>query len=75
MDGLTSVLISSVIAIVTAITGLIVARLDSAKTKAELRDLQDKLADSEKLYYVECPKCKYKIYLSKTPIKVEKESD
>ena len=74
MSEITGVLVSSIIAIITAVTSLVIARIENSKTKAEIQDLQSKLADSEKLYYVECPKCKYKIYLSKTPIKTEKES-
>lgn len=71
MSEVTTLLLASLTAIVTAVTGLVVSRIDAKKTKAELKDLQDKLADSDKLYYVTCPKCKNKIYLSKVTIKVE----
>ena len=78
METLTASLIAGAVAIVGALASLIVAKLDSAKqktelenTKLEVESIKNKLADSEKLYYVVCPNCKSKIYLSQVSIKEE----
>lgn len=63
MGDLTSVLAQSLVAIILALTGLIVAIINSYKSKQEIKAINEVIKSTDKNLYVVCPKCGNKIYL------------
>lgn len=66
-------LITSGVAIIGALTSFIVSLLKSKATKKEIETIKKVINESDKLYYVECPNCKTKIYLDSVRISSEEK--
>lgn len=71
MDQIVTVLVSSLVAIISAITSLVVAKLTKKRTDQTIEDLKKEIDASDGIYYVKCPKCGNKIYLSGSMIHTE----
>lgn len=63
MGELGSILVKSLIPIILALSGLIVAIIDRYKSKQEIRAIKDVIKQSDKNLYIVCPNCGNKIYL------------
>ena len=63
MGELGSILVKSLIPIILALSGLIVAVIDRYKSKQEIKAIKDVIKQSDKNLYVVCPNCGNKIYL------------
>lgn len=63
MGELGSILVKSLIPIILALSGLIVAIIDRYKSKQEIKAIKDVIKQSDKNLYVVCPNCGNKIYL------------
>lgn len=73
MEQLTSALIAGAVSIIGAIVLLICSRIRSKALKSmqdEINTVKQVLANSDKLYYVECPQCHTRVYLSQSNIGV-----
>lgn len=68
-------LIASGVAIIGAITSFILNWLKAKSIQVDLTSIKEVLGRSDKLYYIVCPKCKTKIYLSKVSIEEEITED
>lgn len=75
MEELKEVLIPLVTAIVAFITAKLTPNKVQNEMKTELQELKAKIDDSDKVYYVKCPKCRHKIYLSKVTIYAEEKQE
>ena len=71
MDELVAALIAGAIGIVAALASLVVswikskrATLEAQTARAEIEDLRAKVDAAGGVYWVECPTCKTRIYLS-----------
>lgn len=63
MGELGSILIQSLIPIILAFSGLLVAIINRYKSKQEIRAIKDIIKETDKNLYVVCPNCGNKIYL------------
>lgn len=63
MGELGNILVQSLIPIILALSGLIVAIINRYKSKQEIRAIKDVIKQSDKNLYVVCPNCGNKIYL------------
>lgn len=68
-------LIASGVAIIGAITSFILNWLKAKSIQVDLSSIKEVLGRSDKLYYIVCPNCKTKIYLSRVSIEEEIEQD
>ena len=68
-------LVASVVAIIGAVTSFILSYLKSKSIQNELSNIKEALGRSDKLYYIICPNCKTKIYLSRVSIEEEYTED
>lgn len=68
-------LVASAIAIIGAVTSFILSYLKSKSIQNELSNIKEALGRSDKLYYIICPNCKTKIYLSRVSIEEEYTED
>lgn len=68
-------LIASGVAIIGAITSFILNWLKAKSIQVDLSSIKEVLGRSDKLYYIVCPNCKTKIYLSKVSIEEEITED
>ena len=68
-------LIASGVAIIGAITSFILNWLKAKSIQVDLSSIKDVLGRSDKLYYIVCPNCKTKIYLSRVSIEEEITED
>lgn len=66
-------LIASGVAIIGAITSFILNWLKAKSIQVDLSSIKEVLGRSDKLYYIVCPNCKTKIYLSRVSIEEEEE--
>lgn len=64
-------LIASGVAIIGALTSFILNWLKAKSIQVDLTSIKDVLGRSDKLYYIVCPNCKTKIYLSRVSIEEE----
>lgn len=64
-------LIASGVAIIGAITSFILNWLKAKSIQVDLSSIKEVLGRSDKLYYIVCPNCKTKIYLSRVSIEEE----
>jgi predicted Zn-ribbon and HTH transcriptional regulator len=62
---------ASAVSIITAVATYIISRLKTKSLASELEQVKKTLQDSDKLYYIQCPNCKAKIYLDQVSIKAE----
>lgn len=60
-------LVTSVVAIIGAITGFVVNYLENKSTRNDIEKIRESLKETEGLY-IKCPNCSTKIYLSKVDI-------
>lgn len=70
MEILTA-LVASAISIIGALTVFITSKLKTNALKEEMDAIKKAIAESDKLYYITCPNCNTKIYLSQVKIKTE----
>lgn len=68
-------LIASGVAIIGAITSFILNWLKAKSIQVDLSSIKEVLGRSDKLYYIICPNCKTKIYLSRVSIEEEITED
>lgn len=68
-------LIASSVAIIGALTSFMVNWLKAKSVQADLSSIKEALGRSDKLYYIVCPNCKTKIYLSRVSIEEDIEQD
>lgn len=68
-------LIASGVAIIGAITSFILNWLKAKSIQVDLTSIKEVLGRSDKLYYIVCPYCKKKIYLSRVSIEEEITKD
>ena len=68
-------LIASGVAIIGAITSFILNWLKAKSIQIDLSSIKEVLGRSDKLYYIVCPNCKTKIYLSKVSIEEDIKED
>ena len=68
-------LVASAVAIIGAVTSFILSYLKSKSIQNELSNIKEALGRSDKLYYIICPNCKTKIYLSRVSIEEEYTED
>lgn len=68
-------LIASGVAIIGAITSFILNWLKAKSIQVDLTSIKEVLGRSDKLYYIVCPNCKSKIYLSRVSIEEEITED
>lgn len=68
-------LIASGVAIIGAITSFILNWLKAKSIQVDLSSIKEILGRSDKLYYIVCPNCKTKIYLSRVSIEEEIAED
>nr|DAN85819.1 MAG TPA: 24-sterol C-methyltransferase [Caudoviricetes sp.] len=68
-------LIASGVAIIGAITSFILNWLKAKSIQVDLSSIKEVLGRSDKLYYIVCPNCKTKIYLSRVSIEEEYTED
>lgn len=68
-------LIASGVAIIGAITSFILNWFKAKSIQVDLSSIKEVLGRSDKLYYIVCPNCKTKIYLSKVSIEEEIAED
>lgn len=68
-------LVASTVAIIGAVTSFILSYLKSKSIQNELSNIKEALGRSDKLYYIICPNCKTKIYLSRVSIEEEYTED
>lgn len=68
-------LIASGVAIIGAITSFILNWLKAKSIQVDLSSIKEVLGRSDKLYYIVCPNCKTKIYLSRVSIEEEITED
>lgn len=68
-------LIASGVAIIGAITSFILNWLKAKSIQVDLSSIKEILGRSDKLYYIVCPNCKTKIYLSRVSIEEEITED
>ena len=68
-------LIASSVAIIGAITSFILNWLKAKSIQVDLSSIKEVLGRSDKLYYIVCPNCKTKIYLSRVSIEEEIAED
>ena len=68
-------LIASGVAIIGAITSFILNWLKAKSIQIDLSSIKEALGRSDKLYYIVCPNCKTKIYLSKVSIEEDIKED
>lgn len=64
-------LIASGVAIIGALTSFILNWLKAKSIQVDLSSIKEVLGRSDKLYYIVCPNCKTKIYLSRVSIEEE----
>lgn len=64
-------LIASGVAIIGAVTSFILNWLKAKSIQVDLSSIKEVLGRSDKLYYIVCPNCKTKIYLSRVSIEEE----
>lgn len=57
--------------IAAAFAAYMVAKIDNKKVKERLKTFEEALEDDERVYYVNCPKCGFKIILNNVKIKSE----
>lgn len=68
-------LVASAVAIIGAVTSFILSYLKSKSIQNELSNIKEALGRSDKLYYIICPNCKTKIYLSRVSIEEDYKED
>ena len=68
-------LIASGVAIIGAITSFVLNWLKAKSIQVDLSSIKEVLGRSDKLYYIVCPNCKTKIYLSRVSIEEEITED
>lgn len=68
-------LVASAVAIIGAVTSFILSYLKSKSIQNELSNIKEALGRSDKLYYIICPKCNTKIYLSRVSIEEDYKED
>ena len=68
-------LIASSVAIIGALTSFVVNWFKAKSVQADLSSIKEALGRSDKLYYIVCPNCKTKIYLSRVSIEEETTED
>lgn len=68
-------LVASAVAIIGAVTSFILSYLKSKSIQNDLNNVKEALGRSDKLYYIICPNCKTKIYLSRVSIEEDYKED
>lgn len=68
-------LIASGVAIIGAITSFILNWLKAKSIQLDLSSIKEALGRSDKFYYIVCPNCKTKIYLSRVSIEEEETTE
>lgn len=68
-------IVASAVAIIGAVTSFILSYLKSKSIQNELSTIKEALGRSDKLYYIICPSCKTKIYLSRVSIEEDYKED
>lgn len=68
-------LIASSVAIIGALTSFVVNWLKAKSVQTDLSLIKEALGRSDKLYYIVCPNCKTKIYLSRVSIEEDIDSN
>lgn len=75
-------LITALVAMATAVIGLIISQIQLQTRRNENKAIKEKVVSIEQAlqaddneYYVICPECKTKILLSKTKIFIEKKAN
>ena len=63
--------ITYILPIVAAFAAYMIAKIDNKKVKERLKTFEDALQDDDRIYYVNCPKCGFKIILNN----VKRKSD
>lgn len=75
MEQILTALVTGIVAILTAVFSLVVSRINAEKTRGEIDSLKKTLDDSGGVYYVICPSCGKKIYLSGVQIHAEDKGE
>lgn len=75
MEELKEILIPVATALAAFITAKLTPSKKQAELQSELQEIKSKIDDSDKVYYVKCPKCRHKIYLSKVTIYAEEKQE
>lgn len=68
-------LIASSVAIIGALTSFVVNWFKAKSVQSDISSIKEALGRSDKLYYIVCPNCKTKIYLSRVSIEEDIEQD
>ena len=71
IEQLYSVLITSAVSIVVALSTFITTWLKNKSIKRQVNDLKQIIENSDGKFYLKCPKCGYKVSLNDTEIKKE----
>lgn len=71
LTTLITALTASLISIITALTTFFISRIKAKSLQNDLDSVKKTLQESDKLFYIQCPNCKAKIYLDQVSIKAE----
>lgn len=62
---------ASIVSIITAVTTYVISRIKNKALQNDVDSVKKALQESDKLFYIQCPNCKAKIYLDQVSIKAE----
>ena len=75
LEQITTALIAGGVSVIGALVFWLCSRLRTKAMQNELNTIKQALSNSGKLYYVECPHCKQKIYLSQAKIEIAETAE
>ena len=67
--------ITYILPIVAAGAAYVIAKIDNKKVKERLKTFEEALQDDDRIYYVNCPKCGFKIILNNVKIKSDDKKE
>lgn len=71
MEEIITALVTGIVAILAALVSLVVSRINAERVRGELDSLKNALEEGGGVYYIICPSCGKKIYLSGVQIHAE----
>ena len=69
MEEILKEILTYALPIAAAFAAYMVAKIDNKKIKERLKTFEEAIEDDESVYYVNCPKCGFKIILNNIKIK------
>ena len=75
LEQITTALIAGGVSVIGALVFWLCSRLRTKAMQNELNTIKQALSNSGKLYYVECPHCHNKIYLSQAKIEIAETAE